>query len=335
MIRDTYRRLSAKGSQLSAFCAGLLVAMMLCCVPALAQFSGPALAAGTPVNRTVVPTTDPSLLFPTAREVYLATGDLITVHLYGNLEYVPTVRVDLDGTVQLPLVGLVRVAGLSLHQAADLIAVRLSSAGMYKSPQVTIQVMESPNQLATVTGEMHGLIPVVGSRHLLDVLALAGGLPTTASHTITIQRTGISQPLVVELGTDPEKSAQANVPIFPGDTILVSKVGVVYLLGAFRVQGAIPLNQNSPLTLMQLAALGGGTGFEGKFNDLRIIRTTGTERKVVQVDIKKVIHGKAADPVLQADDIVFLPTDAMKGAIKGGGIGTLLGIISVLVFAVR
>jgi len=86
---------------------------------------------------------------------------------------------------------------------------------------------------------------------------------------------------------------------------------------------------------MQLASIGGGAGFEGKFSDLRIVRTTGTERKVVQVDIKKVIQGKAPDPVLQADDIIFLPTDAMKGAIKGGGVGTLLGIISVLVFAVR
>lgn len=335
MIRRTYQRFVANGRRLGAMSVILLVALLVSSIPALAQFSGPALGAGTTINRTVVPTTDPSLLFPTAREVHLATGDLITIHLYGNIEYVPTVRVDLDGSVQLPLIGLVQVTGLSLHQAADLIAQRLSSAGMYKSPQVTIQVMESPNQLATVSGEMHGLIPVVGSRHLLDVLALAGGLPATASHTITIQRPGIEQPIVVELGTDPEKSAQANVPIFPGDTILVSKVGVVYLLGAFKNQGAIPLTQNSPLTLMQLASIGGGAGFEGKFSDLRIVRTTGTERKVVQVDIKKVIQGKAPDPVLQADDIVFLPTDAMKGAIKGGGVGTLLGIISVLVFAVR
>ena len=116
---------------------------------------------------------------------------------------------------------------------------------------------------------------------------------------------------------------------------MVSRVASVYLLGAFKTQGAIPLQQNSPLTLMQVAALGGGAGFEGKYNDLRMIRTVGLDRKVVQVDIKKVINGKAPDPVLQADDIVFLPTDAMKAAIKSGGISTLMGIASILILAVR
>jgi polysaccharide export outer membrane protein len=37
--------------------------------------------------------------------------------------------------------------------------------------------------------------------------------------------------------------------------------------------------------------------------------------------------------VLQAEDIVFLPSNAMKAAIKNGGIGTLLGIVSVLLIA--
>jgi polysaccharide export outer membrane protein len=132
------------------------------------------------------------------------------------------------------------------------------------------------------------------------------------------------------MGTDPAKSAEANIPIFPRDTIVVSRVGVVYLLGAFKTQGAVPLSQNSPMTLMKVAALTGGTGFEGKQGDLRIIRSVGTGRQVVRVDLKKIINGQAPDPVLQPEDIVFLPSSAMKAAIKNGGIGTLLGIVSVL-----
>ena len=60
---------------------------------------------------------------------------------------------------------------------------------------------------------------------------------------------------------------------------------------------------------------------------------SGLDRQVVRVDIKKVINGKAPDPVLQAEDIVFLPTNSMKAAIKNGGIGTLLGIVSILLVA--
>ena len=310
---------------------GLLAWMGMAGV-APAQFSGPALDLTTIVNHKVTPTTDPAILFPSAREIQLGQGDLLGIHLYPAGDYSPIVRVALDGTVQLPLIGVVAVDGLSLHEAENLIATRLVDAGMYRNPQVTIQLIESPNEVVTITGELHGVVPVAGGKRLFDVLAAAGGLPPTASHTITINRPGIPEPIVVNLGTDPEKSAQSNIPLFPRDTIVVSRVGVVYLLGAFKSQGAIPLQQNSPLTLMQLAAMGGGPGYEGNFSDLRIIRTQGLNRTVVKVDIQRVIRGKAPDPVLQADDIVFLPTNAMKAAIKVGGISTVLGIASVLLF---
>jgi polysaccharide export outer membrane protein len=316
-----------------------------------AQFSGPALGISTPVNPPVVLTTDPAILFPPHRDIYLGREDLITVHIFGSIEYLPTARVGQDGTVQLPLIGSVQVDGLTLHQAQDLIAQRLISAGMYRDPQVSIQITDSPNQIATVVGELHGIVPIVGERRLYDVLAAVsggglsnsattvvvggGGIPSTASHVITINRFGVSEPITVDLGTDPSKSRLSNIPVFPRDTIVVPRVGVVYLLGAFHTQGAIPLQQNSPLTLMKVAALAGGPGFEGQESDLRIIRSVGFDREVVRVDIKKVIEGRAPDPVLQAEDIVFLPTNSMKAAIKSGGISTLLGIASILIVAIK
>jgi polysaccharide export outer membrane protein len=332
--------------------AGLL--LFLCSLTASAQFSGPALGMSTPVNPPVVITTDPAILFPPNRDAYLGRGDLIAVHIFESLDYTPTVRVAEDGTIQLPLIGAIQVDGLTVHQAQQLIAQKLMSAGMYRDPQVSIQITDSPNQIATIVGELHGIVPVIGERRLYDVLAAAGGggggagatttvvvgggiggLPSTASHVITINRYGLKEPITVDLGTDPSKSALADIPIFPRDTIIVPRVGVVYLLGAFKVQGAIPLQQNSPLTLMKVAALAGGAGFEGQENDLRIIRSVGLDRQVVHVDLKKVIQGRAPDPVLQAEDIIFLPTNQMKAAIKSGGISTLLGIASILILAIN
>lgn len=312
--------------------AALIAIVLTLAASARAQFSGPALTLPTQANLKMVPTTDPAILYPGPREILLSQGDLIAIHIFGNADYVPIVRVALDGTIQLPLIGLLTVDGLTVHQAEELIARRLSDAGMYRDPQVSIQVTESPNSLVTVSGEIHGVFPVAPGKRLLDVLSLAGGLPATASHTIVIQRPGVPEPIVVDLGTDPARSAGANIPIFPRDTIVISRVGVVYLLGAFKIQGAVPITQNAPLTLMQIAAMGGGPGFEGKFDDLRLIRTSGATRTVVRVDLKKVLRGKAPDPVLQADDIVFLPTNAIKAAIRVGGISTLLGVASILLY---
>lgn len=312
---------------LSLLCLGLFAG------EAHGQFTGPAPVPSVSTNIAQTPTTDPAILYPPQREILLGTGDLITLRVYGTADYTPTVRVSLDGSIQVPLLGLVHVDGLSLHEAEKKVADQLIAAGMYRDPQVTIQVIESPNQFATVVGEIHGTILITGQKRLFDVLAASGGLSPTASHTVTINRPGLEQPIVVDLGPDPANSSRANVPIFARDTIVISRVGVVYLLGAFRTQGAIPMQASSPLTLMQVAALGGGPGWEGKMNDLRIVRTHGLERTLVRVDIQKVLKGKVPDPILQPEDIVFLPTSAMKASIKSGGLGTATGIASFLIFA--
>jgi len=92
----------------------------------------------------------------------------------------------------------------------------------------------------------------------------------------------------------------------------------------------VPLDQATPLTMLQLAALSGGINFEGKYADLRLIRTVGNERKVVKVDIKKIRDGRAPDPLLQANDILFLPTDDMKAVIKSLGTGGVIGLATLL-----
>src|ERR1700730_301089 len=315
--------------------ACVFVALVFFAGSAWAQFTGPAPDLTATVNHSLVPTTDPAILYPGAREIVLGQGDLLTIHLYGMADYAPAGRVAVDGTIQLPLIGGVAVDGLTIHQAEDLIARRLSAAGMYRNPQVSIQVTESPNQIVTVAGDMHGVFPGATGKRLMEGLSPAGGLPNIASHTIVIQRPGVPQPIVVALGTDPSKSNLANVPVYPRDTIIISRIGLIYILGAFKNQVAVPIQQNSPLTLLQATAMGGGAGYEGKLEDLRIIRATGVSRSVVHVNIKRVFAGKDPDPILQADDILFLPSNAMKAAIKNGGIATLLGIASVAIYSMK
>src|SRR5487761_3956 len=98
--------------------------LALCMYPrmAKAQFSGPALGVSSEVNPPVTPTTDPAILYPADRDVVLGQGDLLTIHLYGTEDYQPSVRISLDGSVQLPLIGSLHLEGLTLHQAENLIA---------------------------------------------------------------------------------------------------------------------------------------------------------------------------------------------------------------------
>jgi polysaccharide export outer membrane protein len=131
---------------------------------------------------------------------------------------------------------------------------------------------------------------------------------------------------VIDLGNDPANGSMANVPLFAGDILVIARTGVIYALGAFKLQSAIPMVSNSPLTVLQAITLAGGANFEGKREDTRIIRTAGTRRVEVKVNMSRVLAGKDPDPVLQPDDILYLPTSAIKASIRAGGIATLMGI---------
>jgi polysaccharide export outer membrane protein len=299
---------------------------------ALAQFSGPATSSTSTYNQTLTATTDQAILYPGERDVVLTIGDMITVRLFSDPEYLTSVRINNDGTVILPLIGIVHLEGLTVTQAEQLIAEKLVDNGMYRNPQVLLQITEGPNAVVTIVGETHAVVPVVGSRHLLDVLSSAGGLPPTASHVITINRPGVPNPIVVDLGTDPLRSSLANIPVFPGDTIVTSRIGIVYMLGSFGSPGGtIPLNAYTPLTLTEATTLSGGIKFEGRFKDLRIIRTIGDHRTVAVYDIKKILNGKAPDPILEPNDIVYLPPVPLKQLLESGGIGTLLGVVDLAI----
>jgi polysaccharide export outer membrane protein len=326
--------------------------------PLQAQFSGPALKLPQQAPEVETPTPASAIPQVSPNDLKLGAGDILAIRVFGTTDFEPAVKVGVDGTVQLPLIGLVHVGGLTVDQAEDLIASKLIAAGMFKDPQVTVQVTEPANEFATVTGELHAIVPLIGTRRLLEVLAIAGsggggasastagnvgfsgggstnGFPLTASHVINIFRQGLAKPIVVDLGTDPAHADEANIVIEPHDLIVLSRIGSVYIVGAFAKQGAIPLDQNSPLTLMQATSLAGGTGFEGRFEDLRIIRTDGLQRKLVRVDIKRILQGKDPDPILEANDIVFLPTNVLKAALKGGGINVIANLADLAIIAMQ
>lgn len=291
-------------------------------------------AYGGAMSNSLPVTTDPNVLYPSAQDLRLNPGDLIDIRIYGQSNYNPVVRIGTDGTVLLPLIGLVHLQGLTIAQATELVQHDLEARGMFNQPQVMLRLVEGPNAVVTVLGVTHGVVPVVGQRRLLEVLAAAGGLPPEASHIVTINRPGQHQPIVVDLGANPAQSAAANIPIFAGDTIVTGNAGVVYVVGAFNKQGALPLVGTGHLTLMQAAALAGGPSWEGKFNDMRLIRDEGGRRTFVKLDLQKVLYGKAPDPILQANDIVFLPTSTMKAEIANGGAGIALALASTAVAAI-
>jgi polysaccharide export outer membrane protein len=273
-----------------------------------------------------------SVFFPDIKTYVLSPGDLINVRLYSVSEYNTTLRLSNDGTGQLPLIGTLALAGLTIERAQIKIEDALKSAGMYRDPHITITLGEYDDTQSSVlfTGELHGRVPARKAHTLAEALNAEGGLPPGASSVISIIRPGVNEPILVDLGTTAKDQAKADVPLQAKDTIFIQRAGGVYVVGAFKATGLFPM-QPGRTTLMQVAALAGGPMFSAKYADMRIIRTVGTDRTEVKVDIQKVLYGKAPDPIMQPGDIVFLPSSAVKAALASGGLSTLLGLANLAV----
>ena len=116
---------------------------------------------------------------------------------------------------------------------------------------------------------------------------------------------------------------------------MTSRIGNYYLVGAWKSQGSFPLQNTAPLTLLQAYTIGNGKFFEGKANELHLIRTTGTTRTLTIIKMDEVLKGKQPDPVLQSDDILYLPSNKVLAAIRQGGVNTAIGLALTLFAAVR
>ncbi|HET7259412.1 MAG TPA: SLBB domain-containing protein, partial [Candidatus Acidoferrum sp.] len=99
---------------------------------------------------------------------------------------------------------------------------------------------------------------------------------------------------------------------------LVSKAGIVYVVGDVRQPGGFVMENGKDLTVVQAIALAQGIGPNAALGAARLVRKTPDGPKDIPLQLKKILAAKAADPQLQADDIVFVPDSAGKSAFKRG-----------------
>ena len=202
-------------------------------------------------------------------------GDLLKVSVFGAPESDQEVRVDQEGNISLNFIGSVHVAGLTTSQAQDLIAKKLVAGGFFTQPQVSVFAKEYATQGVSVLGEVQhpGVYPLVGARRLFDVLSLAGGTSQKAGKMVSItHRDRPETPLSLMLSNDPNESAKSNVEIFAGDTIVVSKAGVVYIVGDVKRPSGVTMDNGSDMTVLQAIAMAEGTNPTAALNKAKLIR---------------------------------------------------------------
>lgn len=244
----------------------------------------------------------------------LGVGDLLEVSVYGVPELSTKTRVSSNGDVYLPLVDYVHVTGLTTEEAQGVIEKRLEDGGFLKSPHVTLFVDEYASQGASVLGEVAkpGVYPVLGQQRLLDLISAAGGFTDKAGRSITVtHRNQPDKPITVPIARNLTDNPDSNIDVFPGDTIIVRKADIVYVVGDVGRPSGF-LMDNGQMTVLQAIALAGGTTRTAKLGSAAIIRKGPNGMTQTPVRLKQMLAAKAPDMPLQADDILFVPTSTGK-----------------------
>ena len=204
-----------------------------------------------------------------------------------------------------------------------------------KDPQVAITVVEFRSQPVSVFGAVGtpGVVQLRGRKTLYEVLSLAGGLRETAGSSITVtrRRENGEVPLpgarvdptgqfsTAELNVQEilaGKNPAANIEIKPNDVISVSgaESNMIYVVGDVEHGGAFTLGGREKLSVLRALSLAGGLGRTAKPERARIIRGSPGEAKPLEfaVNVKRIMNGKAGDPVLLPQDVLVIPTSSRK-----------------------
>ena len=253
-------------------------------------------------------------------EMLIGAGDLLEVSVYGAPDYIKQVRVNAAGEITLPLAGTVKIGGLTTTQAEDIIAKKLGDGHFFNDPKVSVLEKEFSTQGISVLGEVGkpGIYPLPGSRSLFDALSAAGG--TTARAGTIVSITHRNDPLrtqTVSLTNDGKNSGQANIAVYPGDTVMVSKGGLVYVTGEVKLPGGFVM-ENAHMTVLQAVAMAQGTNPTAALDKVELIRNSGQGGKpeATPIPLKKILSAQAPDVNLQPNDIVFVPNSRAKSAGK-------------------
>ena len=220
----------------------------------------------------------------------LGAGDTVHVTVFGQPDLTSDARVSDRGTVDLPLVGAVKVAGQTPSDAAGTIAAALKKGEFLKHPQVTVALTAVRSQQVSVLGLIArpGRYPLDEAHlKLPDIIAAAGGVAPGGSDSVTVIRNGEARK-VGALTKDFELKG--------GDTIYVERAPVFYIYGEVTRSGAYPVSDH--MTVMQAISVGGGITPRGSERRVKL-RRTGADGKVVESDAN-------LQDIVKADDVIFV-----------------------------
>jgi polysaccharide biosynthesis/export protein len=292
-----------------------------------------------PSNPATAAPSAPIAPVPSADVYLINPNDVLDVLVYDVPELSHSYTVTPSGMVNMPLLSdPLPAAGLSPDQVAREMEDAFRKSGRLLRPIISVTLSKQTlTSSVAVEGAVKNpsILPEIERVKLVDIITQCGGLTDDVGNTVTITRSALAlRALAMEGGPAPTPQVTVDLKkvmdvrdpasataVWPGDRVSVErqKPEVYYVLGEVKSPGGYSLKSGqAELTVLRALALAGDITSVAKKSDAFIIRKDpkGPQgRSEIKLDLKSILKGNSADPVLQADDILFVPGSNGKKAL--------------------
>jgi polysaccharide biosynthesis/export protein len=273
------------------------------------------------IGKSATQGSGPVILPKDFAQLRIEPGDLLSVSVYDTPELTDAYRVDPAGDLTLPLCGKVKVQGLTSTEVARLLETTLKDGQVLTRPQVNVDVQQYAGQYVTVLGEVvsPGRVTALGPTKLSEILAQVGGLTPIAGARIKIRHGADDAEPDTDAHYSRSESNQqtGSILVRPGDTVLIPRAGIVYVLGAVNRPGGYVMQEDGKLNVAEALALSGGTVLQANTGGLRVIRRN-PDGTVLDFSLSYdgIAKGAQTPLDLQAQDIVYVPISKIKAILS-------------------
>ena len=235
-------------------------------------------------------------------EYQLGKGDNIRILVFQNPDLTVETRVTENGTISYPLVGSVKIGGLTIPAAEQAIAKALSDGTFIQRPQVNIVLLQNRGNQVSVLGMVNraGRFPLeTFDTRVSEMIAIAGGIAPAGADIAILTGLREGKPMRKEIdiaGMFLGNALKDDVVVAGGDVIYVYRQPMYYIYGEVQKPGSSRIERG--MTVRQALAQGGGPTLRGSERGLRLYRR-GADGKVESLSPN-------LNDLVQPDDVLYV-----------------------------
>ncbi len=262
----------------------------------------------------------------------IGKGDVISISIYEDNSFNGDFRVNDDGTINIPVLGFVKVDGDTVETLEKKLAKMFIKKKIYVNPHINIYIKKYGSKKVLVLGMVKepGIINITDNLTVLDVISRAGGIKDGLADRIVLIRKKndyrknvtdsisnkkyfsdligrkSSEVKVIDLHRLLDKGdLSLNYYVKNGDIIFVPEAGKIYILGEVKKSGVYKYKDN--LTVLKAITESGGFTVRAAPSRTRIIRVIDGKETTINVDLKSILKNEQKDVPLRNGDIIVVP----------------------------